>query len=96
MMGVYLKDRSWEKQRLYELENGYIITVETGAYGCMISNIQNKKGIILYHSSDGMEAAPDWIKPWILPIADGHWQRVIRPCFDEVNRFPRIKNIMLR
>ena len=80
MNGLYLKDRSWEKQSYYKLENGYTARIEDSYYGPIVAAIESDNSII-YHCSNGVDSAPDWVKDWIKPITQGHWQKTIRPCF---------------
>lgn len=80
MNGIYLKDKSWEKQSYYKLDNGYTVRLEDSFYGNMVAAIELNDDII-YHCSNGLDSAPDWIKDWIEPISEGHWQKLIRPRF---------------
>jgi hypothetical protein len=81
MNGIYLKDKSWEKQSYYKLDNGYTVRVEyNSCYGGVVAAIELNDEII-YHCSNGLKTAPTWIKEWIEPIAENHWQKLIRPRF---------------
>lgn len=83
MKGKYLKEESWEKQSFYALDNGFIVVVEYSALTPMVSSVR-KDGEIIFHCSDGMDKAPEWIKSWEQPISKGHWQTIIVPMFEMI------------
>jgi hypothetical protein len=67
MNGFWLKDRSWEKQQLFKLENGCIVTVESNIsiQKEFIKRIDDDQGY--WVASSGKETLPErfnWIYQW--------------------------------
>lgn len=97
MTGLYLPFMSWEKQRFYLMDNGYVVRVEQSVYGDMVAAIESvgsvlcRAGVaypishfrrkVLYHCSHGWDTFPEWAKVWIRPVALGHWMTIMAPDF---------------
>ena len=67
MVGTFLKEKSWEKQKVYLLSNGFEITVETNPhYGGHVVKVAKRE--ITWHCSNGR---PDvsgplaFLRPWM-------------------------------
>lgn len=71
LVAVRNKEESWEKQTVYDLENGCRITVEYSVhYGDMVCRID--KGDLMWHCSSGTRTLPEefkWILDWEKPVA---------------------------
>lgn len=87
MTGKFIRGKSWEKQKFFKLDNGYVVRVENSYYGDIVAAIHTDEGEILYHVSRGHDAIPEkltWLREWIHPIAEGHWDTIIRPDFTAI------------
>lgn len=66
MNGKFCERNSWEKQKVFRLDNGCFVTLEYNShYGEFISRIDDDKGY--WHCSDGLEKLPErfcWILTW--------------------------------
>jgi hypothetical protein len=86
----YDKDFSWNGRQWYDLENGCKIAVEYNVfYGDLVKVICDVEGE--WRANDGLDSLPErfpWAKAWIAPIAEGHWQRVMRPNLDIIPHTP--------
>lgn len=87
MKAQFLSKQSWEKQQLYKLDNGCVVTVEFGHYGESISRIEDNLGY--WHCSDGWKTIPErfsfaksWCEPYLSHSQDVF--RLIRPRFEKV------------
>ena len=84
MKGTYIKDRSWEKQRYYRLDNGCVICTESMWDGRdHVKSIES--GSDVWYACNGIETLPksfEWALEWVRPIAEGHWQKVMFPSFE--------------
>jgi hypothetical protein len=86
MNGKFLKDMSWEKQRYFLLDNGFIVRLEYNpCYDWLVAAIHDKDNKqVIYHVSSGHEAAPEWLQEWEEPVTPGHWMTVYRPKFEKI------------
>ena len=85
MDATYNRDKSWEKQSFYDLDNGYEIAVESSFYGCHLTTINDKNGNLIWHCSSGLNSLPAWAHSWITPIAPGHWDKIVCPKIKRLN-----------
>jgi hypothetical protein len=72
MIGIFNKTLSWEKQSVYDLDNGWQATTEYSSfYGGMISRLDSPNKQLLpngksyWHCSDGIDHLPAFAKPWL-------------------------------
>lgn len=83
--GKHNKEESWEKQNVYDLDNGYRVTVEYNQhYGDMVSRIDAPDETYYWHCSNGKDGLPEFAREWIKPVAPGHWMTLVRPLFNKV------------
>ncbi len=81
-VGKYNSEKSWENQRVYNLDNGSEITTENSRfYGEMVTRIDLPNGEF-WHSSDGLKGLPSFAESWVEPISEGHWDKIVRPKFE--------------
>ena len=68
MYGVFNREESWEKQSVFDLENGWKATVEYNShYGQFISRLE--KDGICWHCSNGInEFLPDFAHDWLSTV----------------------------
>ena len=84
MNGKYLKKQSCDRTQYYELDNGFVVKIEWNlVYGDMVAAVL-KNNAIIYHCSNGIDTAPEWIKKWYTPVVPGHWQKIIKPLFNHI------------
>ena len=84
MQGKYLKDRSWEKQSFYKLDNGFIVRIEFNQfYGDMVAAVLEDDEII-WHCSDSHKTAPLWIRNWTRVIHKKSNTKSIKPLFERI------------
>lgn len=80
MKAKYDKERSWEKQSFFDLENDCSIRVEYNPfYGPLVTAIADFEGE--WFACNGLESLPErfaFARAWIEPITPGHWQRVMK------------------
>ena len=79
------KNNSWEGSEWWNLDNGFTAVVEYGHCGEYVTKLFPKGSGVRdgWRASSG-DAPPDWAKSWIQPTSPGHWQTVMRPCFEKV------------
>lgn len=84
MKGTFIKERSWEKQRYFRLDNGFTICTESMHDGReRVARIEH--GSEVWCACNGRETLPksfEWALAWVKPIAEGHWQTVMFPDFE--------------
>lgn len=85
MKATYDNENSWEGGQWWKLENGFTAIVGYGHCGEYVTKIfptglEVRDG---WQACNGDDDAPDWAKPWIQPTSPGHWQTVMRPCFEK-------------
>ena len=80
MTGTYSATESWEKQSVWDLENGWQATVgDSFPYGLhMVCRLDCPAGMKLahgkpyWHCSDGLAELPDFARPWLEEIRNDH------------------------
>ena len=84
MKGTFIKERSWEKQRYYRLDNGFTICTESMHDGReRVAKIEHCSGV--WYACNGIYTLPKsfkWALAWVKPISEGHWQKVMFPDFE--------------
>jgi hypothetical protein len=85
MNATYNRAESWEKQSVWELDNGWRATESYSHYGEMIQRLDNPKGGY-WHCSDGLDGLPDFAREWIEELRNEHgvFARLVRPRFRKV------------
>lgn len=82
MIGIYNRERSWEKARGWDLDNGAFVLVSySPVYGDMVSCIEF--GGEVWHCSDGLDTVPDFAKDWIEVVVESAGTKLVRPRFDQ-------------
>ena len=85
MTGKYLSNRSWEKQQLYRLDNGMVVTVEWNqCYGEFVKRIDDPEGY--WCASSGTDAMPErfhFLLDWQEVVVKSCDQKLIRPKFEK-------------
>ena len=82
---------SWEKQAVYDLDNGFTVTVEYNShYGDMVTRIdtareKNYPDTMVWHCSNGLDSLPEWAEPWIEVVNPTANIRLVRPEFQKIN-----------
>jgi hypothetical protein len=95
MKGTYNYRKSWEKQSVYSLDNGWIATVEWSHYGEMVSRLDSPKGEVVsfkncpegkpyWHCSDGLDDLPEFARPWLETVVQSAGTQLVRPRFEKV------------
>lgn len=85
MNGTCNHKESWEKQTIWNLDNGAKVTVEFGAYGEMISRVDDAEGY--WHCSDGIGTLPkrfEFVLPWQECVVKSCNDWIIRPMFNKI------------
>ena len=83
MIGVHDPERSWEKQNVWHLDNGWTAIVEYNQfYGELVSRLDGPQGQ-LWHCSDGMTGVPDFAQPWIETLDMPAQLQLCRPNFEK-------------
>jgi hypothetical protein len=88
--GTVNHDESWEKQAVYDLSNGFTVTVEfSHCYGDMISRIDNATvkdypETMVWHCSNGLATLPEWAEPWIEVVQQAAQIKLVRPGFKKI------------
>lgn len=90
MVGIFNARRSWEKQSVYELDNGWVATLEYSThYGEMVSRLDAPKGHLLdngkpyWHCSDGLAHLPDFAQGWREVVVKSAGTELVRPGFEK-------------
>ncbi len=84
MKAKYNKRKSWEKQAVWNLDNGVQATVSFGHYGEMVCRLDDKEGY--WHCSSGIHTLPDrfaFVLPWQECVVQSAQQFIIRPMFEK-------------
>lgn len=76
------RKQSWEKQTFWKLENGWTAIVNFGVYGENISQLIDNTTGFRWQACNGREDLPEFARAWVTPIAEGHWQTLVRPIFE--------------
>lgn len=87
MNGKYLSRESWEKQKLFKLDNGCKVTIEYNShYGEFVARIDDELGY--WHCSDNLSKLPPrfaWALEWAVPIRENFpEEKWIVPKFNRV------------
>lgn len=92
MTGKYNRRQSWEKQQIYDLDNGWSATVEHSHYGPMVSRLDSPAGEVVsfkncpkgkpyWHCSDGFDDLPEFARPWLKTIHQLTGTQIVTPGF---------------
>jgi hypothetical protein len=94
IVGIYIKEESWEKQWVYLLSNDYKVVIETNTfYGQFISKVIFPNGKY-WHCSNGIkpknytecgfydESLPEFCVNW---IDKSNFHNLVKPRFPEIN-----------
>lgn len=85
MNGRYNREHSWEKQQCFDLDNGWMATVEYSVhYGDMITRLDSPDRKTYWHCSNGIFDLPGFAHPW---LRGGDWfitQNLVDPKFVKV------------
>lgn len=85
MKAKFNQEESWEKQKCYDLENGWMATVEYGVYGDMVCRLDNPDRSFYWHCSQGIDTLPEFARPW---LRGGDWfitENLVDPKFEIVH-----------
>lgn len=64
MNGKY-SQKSWEKQSVWNLDNGWRATVEYGYYGDHVVRLDSPDRKTYWHCSNGIKDLPDFAHEWL-------------------------------
>jgi hypothetical protein len=90
MIGTFNCRKSWEKQRIYNLDNGWTATVEHSYYGEMVSRLDSPGNQILangktyWHCSDGLQHLPEFARAWLEVVVPSAGTQLVRPRFEKM------------
>lgn len=84
MNGKYNKEQSWEKQAIYDLDNGWQARVEMSHYGEHVVRLDSPDRKTYWHCSNGIKDLPEFAREWVnggdfFTTAD-----LVRPKFDRI------------
>ena len=84
MNGTYNREESWLKQQCFNLDNGWMATVEYSVhYGDMICRLDNPDRTAYWHCSSGLDGLPEFARPWIRG-GNGSDNMLVNPNFVKV------------
>tara|TARA_Y100000361_G_scaffold117266_1_gene108382 strand:- start:183 stop:467 length:285 start_codon:yes stop_codon:yes gene_type:complete len=76
---------SWEKQSVWNLNNGFRVTVEFGYYHDFVTRIDaptiEKRKMIWHCSLHENDDLPDWAKSWVETVNEHANIQIVRPGF---------------
>jgi hypothetical protein len=84
MNGKYNRKESWEKQSVYDLDNGWSATLEYSHYGEMVARLDSPDRKTYWHCSNGIKDLPEFAREW---LNGGDWwaiQDLVRPKFTKI------------
>jgi len=92
MQGRFNRDESWEKQSVFLLDNGWMVTVENSYYGEIVARL-DKDGKY-WHCSNGIENTggisvntvplPEFARSWVNGGDHCSSKNLVRPNFEKV------------
>lgn len=90
MRGIFNASKSWEKQSVYDIDNGWRATVENCHYGEMVCRLDAPTGQSLpsgrtyWHCSNGYDELPAFARPWIKMVVKSAETTIVTPGFTKI------------
>ena len=84
MTGIYNAEESWEKQSVYDLDNGWRATEEYSHYGPHIVRLDSPDRKTYWHCSNGIKDLPEFARAWLF---GGDWfttKDLVKPDFAKI------------
>jgi hypothetical protein len=80
MTGKYNSEKSWTKQSVYDLDNGWTATVEDSHYGEHVTRLDSPDGTY-WHCSNGIKDLPEFAVEWLVGGDNFVIATLVRPSF---------------
>lgn len=84
MIGIFNRTESWEKQFCYDLDNGWLATVENHNYQDMVVRLDHPDRNWYWHHSSG-ELPPEFAIDWVRE-SNG----TVAPKFEQISDYIRV------
>jgi hypothetical protein len=85
MIGIFNRTESWEKQFCYDLDNGWLATVENHNYQDIVVRLDSPERNFYWHHASGLAELPEFAESWVRE-SNG----TLAPKFEQISDYLRV------